>query len=83
MSALCVHVRDAEGILERILMTTRRRGFRLYGCEVQLAAIPTHYDITLHVDSERPLSFLANQLQKLVDVVHVRESNEERHARRA
>lgn len=83
LRTVTVQVRDAEGILERILMTTRRRGFRLYGCTVHLAAALSHYDIILQVESERPLAFLMLQLQKLVDVVSVGETAGERHARRA
>lgn len=83
MSRLYLQVKDTEGALERILGTTRRRGFRIAQCNVQTVRGGSHFDIILDVIGERPIALLSRQFEKLFDVVSVAENAEVALARRA
>lgn len=75
-SLLYLQIRNEEGALERVLRTTRHRGFQLESVNVQTARNPELFDVTLRVASERPVSFLSRQFDKLFDVVAVTELRE-------
>lgn len=82
-SLLYLQIKNEEGALERILRTTRHRGFQLESFNVQPARNPELYDVTLRVAGERPLGFLSRQFDKLFDVVAVTELCEATYARSA
>ncbi len=79
-SLLYLQIRNEEGALERVLRTTRHRGFQLESVNVQTARNPELFDVTLRVASERPVSFLSRQFDKLFDVVAVTELREAEYA---
>lgn len=82
-SLLYLQIKNEEGALERVLRTTRHRGFSLETFSVQPARNPALYDVTLRVSGARPLDFLSRQFGKLLDVVAVTELGEANMARRA
>ncbi|WP_428771912.1 acetolactate synthase 2 small subunit [Vibrio sp.] len=71
---------DKPVLLERVLRVTRHRGFVIK----QVAATQNHESkiasVEIIVDSDRPISFLTNQIEKLWDIrsveVTVIKSNE-------
>ncbi|MDV6253742.1 acetolactate synthase 2 small subunit [Vibrio sp. EA2] len=62
---------DKPVLLERVLRVIRHRGFVIK----QVAATQNHESkvasVEIIVDSDRPISFLINQIEKLWDVRHV------------
>lgn len=69
-------------VLERVLRVVRHRGFRL--CALNMAPQLDCQDlqITVTVESERPIQLLHSQLAKLIDVIQV-EAGEVRQAHTA
>lgn len=59
---------DKPVLLERVLRVTRHRGFIIK----QVAATQNHEShvasVEIIVDSDRPISFLTNQIEKLWDI---------------
>ncbi len=59
---------DKPVLLERVLRVTRHRGFIIK----QVAATQNHAShiasVEIIVDSDRPISFLVNQIEKLWDI---------------
>ncbi len=78
-----VQLRNDEGALERVLRVTRHRGFSIQGLMVQAARGGEAYDVTLRVDSARPLRLLCSQIAKLVEVDRVTELAEAAYAHSA
>lgn len=62
---------DKPVLLERVLRVVRHRGFIVK----QVAGTQNHESniasVEIIVDSERPISFLTNQIEKLWDVISV------------
>ncbi|MBM7038537.1 acetolactate synthase 2 small subunit [Vibrio ulleungensis] len=62
---------DKPVLLERVLRVVRHRGFTVR----QVAGTQNHQSriasVEIIVDSERPISFLTNQIEKLWDVISV------------
>lgn len=62
---------DKPVLLERVLRVTRHRGFVIK----QVAATQNHEShvasVEIIVDSDRPISFLTNQIEKLWDIYSV------------
>lgn len=62
---------DKPVLLERVLRVTRHRGFVIK----QVAATQNHEShvasVEIIVDSDRPISFLINQIEKLWDIYSV------------
>ncbi len=62
---------DKPVLLERVLRVVRHRGFVIK----QVAATQNHESkvasVEIIVDSDRPISFLINQIEKLWDIRHV------------
>ena len=58
-------------VLERVLRVVRHRGFKVTKMDMQL---PGEHNVrlTMHVESERAIELLTNQLDKLVDVIDCR-----------
>ncbi|ANO31706.1 acetolactate synthase 2 small subunit [Vibrio breoganii] len=62
---------DKPVLLERVLRVVRHRGFTVR----QVAGTQNHQSkiasVEIIVDSERPITFLTNQIEKLWDVISV------------
>ena len=58
-------------IAERILQTTRVRGFALRGLEVRVAEVGRPLRITLTVDGHRPMESLLRQLEKIQGIAEI------------
>ena len=66
MHTFNISVNDQPAVLERLLRVVRHRGFILKSLDVQTS--DDQLNIVLSVESERAVSLLVNQLQKLYDV---------------
>ena len=79
---LSIRAQFRPEVLERVLRVVRHRGFRL--CALNMAPQLDCQDlqITVTVESERPIQLLHNQLAKLIDVIQV-EAGEVRQAQAA
>lgn len=66
---LTIHTRHEAVAIERLLQVTRYRGFTLAGLELKPLADLSGLLITLSVVSDKPVSLLVNQLNKLYDVL--------------
>ena len=54
--------------LERLLQVTRYRGFQLCGMDMKPLADNSGLLVTLNIQSDKPISLLTAQLNKLYDV---------------
>ena len=59
-------------VLERILQVARYRGFLIEGINAQVNTGTNIGTIELMVRSERPISFLVDQINKLIDIKDVK-----------
>ncbi|WP_231916785.1 acetolactate synthase 2 small subunit [Rheinheimera sp. SA_1] len=57
--------------VERLLQVTRYRGFQLCGLEMKPMADNNGLLVTLNILSDKPISLLTAQLNKLYDVQHL------------
>jgi acetolactate synthase II small subunit len=57
--------------IERLLQVTRYRGFQLCGMEMKPMADMSGLLVTLNILSDKPISLLTAQLNKLYDVQHL------------
>jgi acetolactate synthase II small subunit len=64
-------MKNSEGSLERLLRTTRHRGFEVQSLQVQSSRTPEEYDVTLRLSGSRAVENFRCQLEKLVDVISV------------
>jgi len=62
---------NQPAIIERILQTTRVRGFRILGLEAHTCEAQREFRITLTVESERPDERLTRQLEKITGVLGI------------
>ena len=62
---------DKQVVLERILQVTRYRGFLINGMTAKVNTGTNIATIELFVSSERPISLLIDQINKLVDIKSV------------
>ena len=62
---------DKQVVLERILQVTRYRGFLINGMTAQVNTGTNIATIELLVSSDRPISLLIDQINKLVDIKSV------------
>ena len=58
-------------VLERVLRVVRHRGFKVTKMDMQLEG-EQGVGLTMHVESERAIELLTNQLDKLFDVIDCR-----------
>ena len=65
---LIIMVDDRQVVLERILQVTRYRGFLINGMHAEVNTGNNVGTITLSVSSERPISLLVDQINKLIDI---------------
>jgi len=70
---------DRQVVLERILQVTRYRGFLINGMNAEVNTGNNVATITMSVSSDRPISLLVDQINKLIDIkgVEVDHSAEE------
>jgi acetolactate synthase II small subunit len=57
--------------VERLLQVTRYRGFQLAGMEMKPLADMSGLLVTLNILTDKPISLLTAQLNKLYDVQHL------------
>jgi acetolactate synthase II small subunit len=72
---LIIMTDDKQVVLERILQVTRYRGFLINGMNAEVNTGTNIATITLMVSSERPISLLIDQINKLIDIKSVRVDN--------
>ena len=60
---------NQPAVTERLLRVVRHRGFILKSLDVQTS--DDQLNIVLTVESDRAVSLLVNQLQKLYDIKHI------------
>ncbi|AOW77313.1 acetolactate synthase [Colwellia sp. PAMC 20917] len=63
---------DKQVVLERILQVTRYRGFLIEGIKARVNTGTNIGTIELMVRSERPISLLVDQINKLIDIKDVK-----------
>lgn len=68
---LIIMTDDKQVVLERILQVTRYRGFLINGMTAQVNTGNNIATIELLVSSDRPISLLVDQINKLVDIKSV------------
>jgi len=72
---LIIMTDDKQVVLERILQVTRYRGFLINGMTAKVNTGTNIATIELFVSSERPISLLIDQINKLVDIKSVEIEN--------
>jgi acetolactate synthase II small subunit len=72
---LIIMTDDKQVVLERILQVTRYRGFLINGMSAQVNTGNNIATIELLVSSDRPISLLIDQINKLVDIKSVEVDN--------
>ena len=66
---------DKQVVLERILQVTRYRGFLIDGITASVNNANNVGTIELLVSSDRPITLLVDQINKLVDIKSVKVDN--------
>jgi len=59
---------DKQVVLERILQVTRYRGFLINGINAEVNTGNNIATITMSVSSDRPITLLVDQINKLIDI---------------
>lgn len=72
---LIIKVDDKQVVLERILQVTRYRGFLINGITAKVNTGNNVATIELFVRSDRPITLLIDQINKLVDIKSVKVDN--------
>lgn len=72
---LIIMADDKQVVLERILQVTRYRGFLINGMNAEVNTGNNVATITMTVSSERPISLLIDQINKLIDIKGVTVDN--------
>ena len=72
---LIIKVDDKQVVLERILQVTRYRGFLINGITAKVNTGNNVATIELFVSSDRPITLLVDQINKLVDIKSVKVDN--------
>jgi len=72
---LIIMADDKQVVLERILQVTRYRGFLINGINAEVNTGNNVATITMTVSSERPISLLIDQINKLIDIKGVKVDN--------
>jgi len=72
---LIIKVDDKQVVLERILQVTRYRGFLINGITAKVNTGNNVATIELFVSSDRPITLLIDQINKLVDIKSVKVDN--------
>ncbi len=66
---------DKQVVLERILQVTRYRGFLINGMNAEVNTGTNIATITMTVSSDRSISLLIDQINKLIDIKGVKVDN--------
>jgi acetolactate synthase II small subunit len=69
---LIIKADDKQVVLERILQVARYRGFLIEGINARVNTGTNIGTIELMVRSERPISLLVDQINKLIDIKDVK-----------
>ncbi len=72
---LIIQTDDKQVVLERILQVTHYRGFLISGINAQVNTGTNIATIELFVRSERSISLLVDQINKLIDIKGVKVDN--------
>ncbi|TMM45424.1 acetolactate synthase 2 small subunit [Colwellia ponticola] len=72
---LIIMADDKQVVLERILQVTRYRGFLINGINAEVNTGNNEATITMSVSSERPITLLVDQINKLIDIKGVKVDN--------
>lgn len=72
---LIIMTDDKQVVLERILQVTRYRGFLIDGITASVNNANNIATIELLVSSDRPITLLVDQINKLVDIKSVEVDN--------
>lgn len=72
---LIIMADDRQVVLERILQVTRYRGFLINGMNAEVNTGNNEATITMSVSSERPITLLVDQINKLIDIKGVKVDN--------
>lgn len=81
---LIIMTDDKQVVLERILQVTRYRGFLIDGITASVNNANNIATIELLVSSDRPITLLVDQINKLVDIKSVEVDNKtSQHANKA
>ena len=72
---LIIMADDRQVVLERILQVTRYRGFLINGINAKVNTGNNIATITLQVSSNRPITLLIDQINKLIDIKGVTVDN--------
>lgn len=68
---LTIQTKNQPVVLERLLQVTRYRGFEVAGMEMKPMADFNGLLVTLSIVSDKPISLLTNQLNKLYDIEYL------------
>lgn len=71
---LDIRIANAEGALERILGRLRQRAFSVCNIHADRTADHAFLDVSVTVESARPIELAAKQIGKLFDVANVQVS---------
>jgi acetolactate synthase II small subunit len=69
---LTIKADDKQVVLERILQVARYRGFLIEGIKARVNTGTKIGTIVLMVRSERPITLLVDQINKLIDIKDVK-----------
>ena len=72
---LIIKADDKQVVLERILQVTRYRGFLINGITANVNTGNNIGTIQLFISSNRPITLLVDQINKLVDIKSVKVDN--------
>ena len=67
---LKIQCRKQADVLERVLRVIRHRGFCIEAMDMHLSSCGQQMELSVAVDSARPIHLLTSQIEKLHDVVH-------------
>ncbi|WP_057833008.1 acetolactate synthase 2 small subunit [Colwellia sp. TT2012] len=74
---LVIMADDKQVVLERILQVTRYRGFLINAMNAEVNTGNNIATITMTVSSDRPISLLIDQINKLIDIKGVKVDDRE------
>jgi len=72
---LTIKVDDKQVVLERILQVTRYRGFLIHGIHAEVNTGTKIGEVVLKIHSERSITLLVDQINKLIDIKEVKVDN--------
>ena len=67
---LKIECRKQSDVLERVLRVIRHRGFSVEAMDMNLSSCGQQMELSVAVDSSRPIHLLTSQIEKLHDVIH-------------